>query len=584
MFLIRRYCTVITLFAVSGIVHGDERPVEVVIEGRVVDSQRAPIVGALVMLRPSTSVPFVEEASARTDAEGRYRIGMPKATAGISKLQASVLAVGFKVAVGSVETGPTRVTADFTLEAQAWKTTEVIVADSSGGPSAGVELACSVGRNIAWSLHGTDAAGGCRIEMATGQPMTLQVRARRARPIVANLMSESGDSTAIRLRLLPPIRGRVRNTAGQPVPQVTVGRSITVLQGKPGVHPHRGGAVATTDADGLFELAPPVLLTERQLQGGDRYRAPATICFADRELKHLAFKVDDWSKDIGPLEVVLEPSRLIRVPIEFNSAPSPVAVHLSFSIPPRPDCPDFDPVVLFKPLDGQELTGSKSVEVMLPKGKYRLNLVCYTEGGTRLGEASQEITVDAGQTPVSLPPVRLIPAPHQKLVGKPAPELDATHRDTGKSATLHDFRGKVVILDFWGYWCGPCNGAMPYLADLHRRYKGRPLAIVALHDQSVQTRADYDRRTEFAQRSHWGGHELPFDVLFDRPDPNKPQDRAPEGTGVTCKRYEISGFPTLFVIDQRGTIVATLMGDEHARLEALINKLLDQRPTAAAGG
>jgi hypothetical protein len=48
-------------------------------------------------------------------------------------------------------------------------------------------------------------------------------------------------------------------------------------------------------------------------------------------------------------------------------------------------------------------------------------------------------------------------------------------------------------------------------------------------------------------------------------------------------RY-ISGFPTLFVIDQRGTIVATLMGDEHARLEALINKLLDQRPTAAAGG
>jgi hypothetical protein len=134
MSLIRRYCTVITLFAVSGIVHGDESPVEVVIEGRVVDSQRAPIAGALVMLRPSTSVPFVEEAWARTDAEGRYRIGMPKATAGISKLQARVLAVGFKVAVGSVETGPTRVTADFTLEAQAWKTTEVIVATSVGFP------------------------------------------------------------------------------------------------------------------------------------------------------------------------------------------------------------------------------------------------------------------------------------------------------------------------------------------------------------------------------------------------------------------------------------------------------------------
>ena len=62
---------------------------------------------------------------------------------------------------------------------------------------------------------------------------------------------------------------------------------------------------------------------------------------------------------------------------------------------------------------------------------------------------------------------------------------------------LADFRGKVVVLDFWGYWCGPCNGAMPYLSDLHRRFEGRPVAVVGLHDQSVQSRPEYDRRTAF---------------------------------------------------------------------------------------
>ena len=41
----------------------------------------------------------------------------------------------------------------------------------------------------------------------------------------------------------------------------------------------------------------------------------------------------------------------------------------------------------------------------------------------------------------------------------------------------------------------------------------------------------------------WNGEDLPFRVLLDRPDPDKPADRDPEGTGITCKRYGIVGFP-----------------------------------------
>jgi thiol-disulfide isomerase/thioredoxin len=167
------------------------------------------------------------------------------------------------------------------------------------------------------------------------------------------------------------------------------------------------------------------------------------------------------------------------------------------------------------------------------------------------------------------------------MVGKPAPEIEATDLDSGKPVHLADFHGKVVILEFWGYWCGPCTGgSLPRLAALHRKFEGHPFAVVALHDQSVQPRAEYDRRTAFARRAFWDGKVLPFRVLLDRPDPDKPAGRDPEGTGLTCRHYGIAGFPTLFVIDQEGKIVAPVPHGEYDELERLVEGLLD-RPAGA---
>ena len=168
------------------------------------------------------------------------------------------------------------------------------------------------------------------------------------------------------------------------------------------------------------------------------------------------------------------------------------------------------------------------------------------------------------------------------MVGKPAPDIDATDRDTGRPVQLADFRGQVVVLDFWGYWCGPCNGAMPYLSDLHRRFEGQPVTVVGLHDQSVQSRTEYERRTAFARRYFWDDRDLPFRVLFDRPFPEKSPDREPEGTGLTCRNYGIVAFPTLFLIDQQGTLIATLRRTEHERLETLIHELLEKAPVERA--
>jgi hypothetical protein len=117
---------------------------------------------------------------------------------------------------------------------------------------------------------------------------------------------------------------------------------------------------------------------------------------------------------------------------------------------------------------------------------------------------------------------------------------------------------------------------MPHLVELNRKFAGRPLTLLALHDQSVQSRAAYDRRIATVRQRLWEGRDLPFRVLFDRPDAEKSDDDLPEGHGTTVKRYSITGFPSLFVIDRDGTMIGRVNQYDRDRLELLIRDLLEK--------
>ncbi len=133
-------------------------------------------------------------------------------------------------------------------------------------------------------------------------------------------------------------------------------------------------------------------------------------------------------------------------------------------------------------------------------------------------------------------------APDFKLIG-----ID------GKSYTMKDFKGKVILLDFWATWCGPCRMEMPHLKDLYATYKEKGLEIVGVSlDQSgAQVVKPYIEQNGVLFTS----------LLADE---------------AVVKAYGgINAIPTTFLIDKKGRIQKVYRGYTDKRVfEEDVKKLL----------
>lgn len=87
---------------------------------------------------------------------------------------------------------------------------------------------------------------------------------------------------------------------------------------------------------------------------------------------------------------------------------------------------------------------------------------------------------------------------------------------TGQQVSLDDLQGKVVLIDFWATWCGPCREALPHLQEIARKFQGQPLVII-----SVSLDSDGAKWKDFVAKNHmtWlqyrdGGWQGPLATLF----------------------------------------------------------------------
>lgn len=171
-------------------------------------------------------------------------------------------------------------------------------------------------------------------------------------------------------------------------------------------------------------------------------------------------------------------------------------------------------------------------------------------------------------------------AEHASLLGKPAFALQADHVLGGGPGSLADFKGKVVLLDFWAVWCGPCISTFPHLRQWHQEYGPRGLEIVGLttyyeqlefDDQAGKTRQvskPLSVEQERAMLAKFAAHHQLKHHLW---------VLSRNAYVDASAHYGVEGIPQVVLIDRAGVVRFVKVGagaDAKAAIEAKLQELL----------
>jgi thiol-disulfide isomerase/thioredoxin len=133
--------------------------------------------------------------------------------------------------------------------------------------------------------------------------------------------------------------------------------------------------------------------------------------------------------------------------------------------------------------------------------------------------------------------------------GIAAPDFTA-YTTTGKAVKLSDFKGKVVILDFWATWCGPCMVSMPGLEKIYQQVKDKGVVVLSLNT--------WDKKEDFVT---WveknSGSTYHFNFVRDPAEGDRAEIRK---ASIAKRFYQVPGIPTMYVIDRKGNIAGSVLG------------------------
>jgi thiol-disulfide isomerase/thioredoxin len=325
-----------------------------------------------------------------------------------------------------------------------------------------------------------------------------------------------------------------------------------------------GLSPAQTDVNGNFSI---------QLHSTNDYKMLAV----DKERKRGALIIVDPRNPPARVECRLVP--LIRVHGRFRVAATGQPVHESsvfVSLPMNEEIPlGHDRLIM--------CNSTKSrFEFWLPPGEYQFEA---SAGPPRLELTEPHpIRLTSGQREFDCGVFDLVPVSHlwiefdeakksgrwrdlKQRYGQPCPPwhvVDA--RGVPKGAKPSDFRGKWVLVYFWGFGCGPCvETKLPKLREFYEAHKSERdrfelVSICSDLDAKMQTMADLDRKLKPVLRAVWHGKDLPFPVLLDN-------------TSRSMENFGVELFGISLLIDPSGRLV---QGDE-STLAAMLKKRRENR-------
>ena len=138
------------------------------------------------------------------------------------------------------------------------------------------------------------------------------------------------------------------------------------------------------------------------------------------------------------------------------------------------------------------------------------------------------------------------------VVGKVAPDAECELLEQGKKSSLKDYRGKVVVLDIWATWCGPCKAMIPHQTEMVKHFEGKPFMLLSISvDEKKETLTKFLEKEAMPWTHWWAGRE-----------------------NQSIKNYQVKGYPTIYVLDGKGVIRAkNIRGDA---LQKFVEKLIEE--------
>lgn len=349
-----------------------------------------------------------------------------------------------------------------------------------------------------------------------------------------------------RLAPAPPIpmqtfSGRVVDGSGRSVEGVRIGAAVGAAGGGSAAVPNE----ANSDREGRFQITIPIYS-----EGPRRTRVNLILNkqgYAAADSQNIDLPKNSPKKmDVGKLTLYRGYSLPIRI-TNAKGRPLPGAI-----VEPSGD-------YALRRLSIRSDSEGRGILRDLPAGMVSVS-VRYGEFATwtklvvsASAAENSETTIQLKAAAPLVPPSA--PLPPSLKIGAAAPEWSLTGWTDGRERRLADYRGKFVVLEFWGTWCGPCVRSIPMMQALASKYEPRGVVFLGIHTPT-------DSMEQIIKLKRFKSWQTPSGV-----------DRGTSfNDGETNRRYAIRGYPSLIIIDGAGKVAFNSTPDENDQ-KASLDKL-----------